>query len=719
MEHATQHLGPTVVHAAGYLWLIPLFPAVGALINATMGIRIQRNLGKKFNHAIAIGMMTLSFLVALRAFAQMYALPGNERFLQNTVWTMLQAGHMRFDLAFALDPLSMMMVLIITFIGTLIHVFSTGYMADEPSYWRFFAYLNLFVFAMLLLVMGDNFAMMFFGWEGVGLASYLLISFWYTDIEKAKAGMKAFVVNRFGDFGFIIGLFLLFWSLGGSWQPRADARSVSYAPEIGYKANPAAGNPFESTGPRTAVVDGHAIPLGPTLNFRELRDQVVIEGTGVAEHLRHQTLWGVALLTLVGIFMFVGAMGKSAQLPLYVWLPDAMAGPTPVSALIHAATMVTAGVYMVARLSYLYAMSPTAMGWVATIGVLTAFFAATIGFFQYDIKKVLAYSTVSQLGYMFLACGVGAFGAGMFHVFTHAFFKACLFLGSGSVIMAMHHEQDMRPMGGLAAKVPQTFRTMMVATIAIAGIPPLAGFFSKDQILGSAFAAGHPVLFAVGLGTAGLTAFYMFRLARMTFYGGFRGPKELEGRIHESPAPMTVTLWVLAAGSVLVGFLGVPPVLGGGNTFLRFLEPSLAKVPEHHLSHATEYVLMALSVGVAIAGIALAWRWYGAKDATVDVPSAAANAFYEKTGALGPVVANKWNVDEGIEAILLSPFRKVGTFLWRGIDALFIDGIANASAFLVELTGDLMRFFTTGNVRNYALGLSLGVLVFAAFVLLR
>ena len=449
MEHATQQLGPTVVHTASYLWLIPLFPAIGAVINSLLGIRIQRTLGKKWNHGIAIGMMTLSLLTALRAFAQMYALPGNERFLQNTLWTMLEAGNLRFDLAFALDPLSMMMVLIITFIGTLIHVFSTGYMAEEPSYWRFFAYLNLFVFAMLLLVMGDNFAVMFFGWEGVGLASYLLISFWYTDIEKAQAGMKAFVVNRFGDFGFILGLFLLFWSLGGIWEPRADARSVSYVPEIGAKAVPGAQNPFEAVGPRSADVHGHAIPLGPTMNFRELRDQVVIESTGVGEHLRHQTLWGVALLTLVGMLMFVGAMGKSAQLPLYVWLPDAMAGPTPVSALIHAATMVTAGVYMVARLSYLYAMSPTAMGWVATIGVLTAFFAATIGFFQYDIKKVLAYSTVSQLGFMFIGVGVGAYWAGTYHLLTHAFFKATLFLGSGSVILGLPpragHAEDGRP----------------------------------------------------------------------------------------------------------------------------------------------------------------------------------------------------------------------------------------------------------------------------------
>jgi NADH-quinone oxidoreductase subunit L len=547
MEHATQHLGPTVVHAAGYLWLIPLFPAIGALVNSLLGTRIQRNLGKRWNHAIAIGMMTLSFLTALRALAQMVALPGNERFLQNTLWNMLSAGQLRFDLAFALDPLSMMMVLIITFIGTLIHVFSVGYMADEPSYWRFFAYMNLFVFAMLLLVMGDNFAVMFFGWEGVGLASYLLISFWYTDIEKAQAGMKAFVVNRFGDFGFLIGLFLLFWSLGGIWEPRADARSVTYVPEIGYKADPAAQNPFESTGPRAVVVDGHAIRIGPTMNFRELRDQIVIEGTGVGEHLRHQKVWGVMLLTLVGMLMFVGAMGKSAQLPLYVWLPDAMAGPTPVSALIHAATMVTAGVYMVARLSYIYAMSPTAMGWVATVGVLTAFFAATIGFFQYDIKKVLAYSTVSQLGFMFVGVGVGAYWAGSYHLLTHAFFKATLFLGSGSVILGCHHEQDMRKMGGLKKHMPVTAWTYLIATWAIAGFPWASGFYSKDEILWKAFTQRGmelfgtpapwlgPAIFVIGILAATGTSFYMFRSYYMTFTGPYRGGAGHEEEHGEDP----------------------------------------------------------------------------------------------------------------------------------------------------------------------------------------
>ncbi len=572
----------------------------------------------------------------------------------------MAAGGLSVDIAFRLDPLSAMMLAFVTLVGTLIHLYSVGYMQEEEGYGRFFAYLNLFMFAMLTLVLANSLPMLFIGWEGVGLCSYLLIGYYYDKDFAVAAGKKAFVTNRVGDFGMILGIFGII-SLFGT----ADFSFLDKA--------------------RHAMVNG---------------------GSPV-------TVYAVCLL------LFLGACGKSAQFPLYVWLPDAMAGPTPVSALIHAATMVTAGVYLVARCSAVYVLAPDAMTLVAWIGAGTAVLAATIGLAQNDIKKVLAYSTVSQLGYMFLACGVGAFGVGMFHVFTHAFFKACLFLGSGSVIMAMHHEQDMRAMGGLAPKIRQTFLTMMIATLAISGIPPLAGFFSKDQILGAAFATGHTVLYVVGLGTAGLTAFYMFRLARMTFYGPFQGTKEAEGHVHESPATMTVPLWVLATGALFAGFLGVPAALGGRNTFVRFLEPSLARVPEHEVPHSTEYLLMGLSVAVALVGIGLAWRWYGQATATSAVPSAAADAFYRKTGALGPIVANKWNVDEGIEALVLSPFRKLGTFLWRGFDALFIDGIVNASAFLVELTGDLVRFFTTGNVRNYALAFSLGVLAFALFVLVR
>ena len=577
-----------------------------------------------------------------------------------TAWRWMAAGRVSVDFAFRLDPLSAMMVSFVTFVGLLIHVYSVGYLQDEEGYGRYFAYLNLFMFAMLTLVLANSLPVLFIGWEGVGLCSYLLIGYYYEKDIAHQAGKKAFVTNRIGDFGMILGIFGVL-SLFGTM----DFSFVDQA--------------------RQGAMNGH-----PSLS-----------------------VYAVCLL------LFFGAVGKSAQVPLFVWLPDAMAGPTPVSALIHAATMVTAGVYLVARCSAIFVLAPDAMTVVAWIGGGTAIFAATIGLAQNDIKKVLAYSTVSQLGYMFLACGVGAFGAGMFHVFTHAFFKACLFLGSGSVIMAMHHEQDMRAMGGLWKRIPKTAWTMMLATVAIAGIPPLAGFFSKDQILGAAFGAGNPLLFGVGLFTAGLTAFYMFRLTRMTFFGTFRGPKGAEEHVHESPATMTVPLIVLALFSVVAGFLGVPEALGGHNRFVEFLAPSLAVVKPHEVSHSLEWVLMALSVAVAVAGIALAWRWYGQAGATALVPSAPANACYLKTGVLGRLVENKWYVDEGIEAGILSPFRKIGTFLWRGVDALVIDGVVNASAFLVELTGDLLRFFTTGNIRNYALSFTLGVLVLVVYVFLR
>jgi NADH-quinone oxidoreductase subunit L len=543
MEHATSELVPIVVSRVSYLWLIPAFPLVGAIINALLGWKLQGlfgeepeqkgGSGKRLVHSIAVTAMAAAFAVACYAFFQLRALPVEERYLQQTLWNMLTAGRLTVDLAFALDQLSMTMVLIITGIGTLIHIFSIGYMAEEPAYWRFFSYLNLFVFAMLLLVMGDNFAVMFFGWEGVGLASYLLIAFWYTDPEKAKAGMKAFVANRFGDFGFIVGLLLLFWGLGGAWEARQGVlRNTSYVPNSELHATTGASSAAEADAlaPR---VDG--VKIGPTMNFRELRDQVVIGATGVKEHLAGSTVWGLSLLTLIGMLLFVGAMGKSAQIPLYVWLPDAMAGPTPVSALIHAATMVTAGVYMVARLNFLFALSPSAMGWVALIGALTAIFAATIGFFQYDIKKVLAYSTVSQLGFMFIGVGTGAYWAGVYHLLTHAFFKATLFLGSGSVILGCHHEQDMRKMGGLKKYMPITRWTYLIATVAIAGFPVANGFFSKDEILFKAFTSQHlalfgtptpwlgPAIYVIGLIAATGTSFYMYRSYYMTFTGEYRG----------------------------------------------------------------------------------------------------------------------------------------------------------------------------------------------------
>jgi NADH-quinone oxidoreductase subunit L len=660
------------------LWLIPVLPLAGFLLNGLVALvassgRAERESGadhplaplpyalRLFHGVVGVGTVGLSAVLSFAALVP-YVLssrsaPEGLAPVVQTVYTWMAAGDYAVDVAFRLDALSAVMLSFVTFVGTLIHVYSVGYMQKDEGYGRYFAYLNLFMFAMLMLVLADNLPLLFVGWEGVGLCSYLLIGYSYDKDFAAAAGKKAFIANRVGDFGMVLGIFGVFALFG-----TADFSFVDLA--------------------RRQVLAGGA-PMG---------------------------------VYAVCVLLFLGACGKSAQVPLYVWLPDAMAGPTPVSALIHAATMVTAGVYLVARCSALFVLAPDALTLVAWIGAGTAIFAATIGLAQNDIKKVLAYSTVSQLGYMFLACGVGAFSAGIFHVFTHSFFKACLFLGSGSVIMAMHHEQDMRQMGGLAARIPQTFRTMLVATLAIAGIIPLAGFFSKDMILGSAAASGHWALYAVGLFTAGLTAFYMFRLVSMTFFGRARGHAE---HAHESPATMTIPLWILAAFSAVAGLLGVPAALGGSDRFGRFLEASVAHPEIHEMSHGVEIGLMLLSLGVAVAGLAWAWRWYGKADGPAEAVSPQAHAFYERSGALGRLVANKWNVDEGIEALVLSPFRKIGTFLWRGFDALFIDGIANASAFLVELAGDLLRFFTTGHVRNYALAFTLGIAVFLVYVWVR
>jgi NADH-quinone oxidoreductase subunit L len=515
MENAIAH--PVTV---SWLWLIPLFPLVGAAINAFLGVRLQRAFGKRAVHTVAIAAMVLSCLVCELVFwTKIFPAAPHERFLENHLWTMWQSGFLKADLSFGIDPLGMLMTFIVTHVATLIHIYSAGYMADDEAYWRFFMWLNLFVFSMLLLVMGSNFVVMFFGWEGVGLCSYGLIGFWYSDLEKAKAAMKAFIVNRFGDFGFIIGLFILFWSLSGDWK------NNKYVPEHGLSSSIVGVGP--ENGPRLSPA---GVALGPTVEFRELRNEIVDESSGMAERLKGMTLWGFPVIALICIFFFVGATGKSAQLPLYVWLPDAMAGPTPVSALIHAATMVTAGVYMVARLNFLFAMSPAAMTVVAVTGALTALFAATIGFVQYDIKKVLAYSTVSQLGFMFIGVGVGAFWAGTFHLMTHAFFKACLFLASGSAILACHHEQDMRKMGGLQKYTPITRWTYLAACIAIAGFPIASGFYSKDEILWKAWTAeslaypwvGHFVYIVGAIAALG-TSFYMFRSYYMTFTGEYRG----------------------------------------------------------------------------------------------------------------------------------------------------------------------------------------------------
>jgi NADH-quinone oxidoreductase subunit L len=516
------------------LALLPLFPLIGAAINGLFGARIQAAAGKKAVHTIAIIAPALSAVVAWVVFFQLMGRPPEERAFSWVGWDWIVVGFADARWAYWVDPLSGMMLLIITTIGTMIHVYSTGYMADEPSYWRFFAYLNLFVSMMLILVLGDSFLLMFVGWEGVGLASYLLIGFYYKDLGNAASGMKAFVVNRFGDAAFVIGLFLLFWGVQGSWVPPSGA-------DAALDTKPAAFAPLQKyvhdDGVREAELLLAVAPPPPEVN-----SPAALQGTLTFQHMRKifddevrreaivdKTFLGLPLLFLVCVLFFLGATAKSAQIPFYIWLPDAMAGPTPVSALIHAATMVTAGVYMIARLNFIYILSPGACTVVALTGATTALFAATMGLFQYDIKKVLAYSTISQLVYMFVGVGVGAYWAGVFHLLTHACFKACLFLGSGSVILGCHHEQDMRRMGGLKKYMPTTHKTYLWACIAIAGFPLAAGFCSKDEILwkaissGAVFPGANFVIWGMGLAAAGCTAFYMFRSYYMTFSGEYRG----------------------------------------------------------------------------------------------------------------------------------------------------------------------------------------------------
>ena len=761
-----KELGPVLVHQVSYLWLIPVFPLVGATINALVGWKLQQALGKRAVHYVAVGSMVASLAVALYAFRVMLGLDAEHRFLQDTLWNMFTAGRVQADLGFALDPLSMMMVLVVTFIGMLIHVFSIGYMADEPAYWRFFSYLNLFAFSMLLLVMGDNFVLMFFGWEGVGLCSYLLIAFWYTDPDKAKAGMKAFIANRFGDFGFVVGLFLLFWALGGAWEQRMDARGADYRPTPGLGAVAAASDAAQRAllVPEVEVGGGQRVKIGPTFNFRELRDQVVIEKTGVAEHLKGQRLWGFGLLAIIGIFLFVGAMGKSAQIPLYVWLPDAMAGPTPVSALIHAATMVTAGVYMVARLNFIFALSPTAMGWVAFIGALTAIFSASIGFFQYDIKKVLAYSTVSQLGFMFIGVGVGAYWAGAYHLLTHAFFKATLFLGSGSVILGCHHEQDMRKMGGLKKHMPITAWTYLAACWAIAGYPWAAGFYSKDEILWKAFTSEHlsflglpapwlgPAIYVTGIIAATGTAFYMFRSYYMTFTGEYRGGQghhdehnvdphsvqaaphsKLSDKVHasdgahhkvptdladnvvrghddhghhggtprESPRTITAVLVILAAGSILTALLGLPALWTHRPPALEhFLEPALTA--EVHFA-AKPHALEWIFQGIGVAAGVVGWFFARLlyKDARSAVPAELKKRFFRAW----TVVYNKYYVDEAYGVLVLRPSVHFARFLaW--CDQFIIDWLVNFAGwitrFFANIDGAIDKYLVDGAVNLVA-----------------
>jgi NADH-quinone oxidoreductase subunit L len=665
------------------IWLVPLLPLLGAFLNGLYTVSGAR-LVRPFVHNVACGAMLLSFLVAVGAFFHLVGLPAQERIVTVSLWEWIQVGSLHVNVAFLVDPLSITLTLVVTGVGFLIHVYSIGYMHHEPSYSRYFSYLNLFSFAMLLLVLGDNLLLMFVGWEGVGLCSYLLIGFWFTDMEKATAGMKAFVVNRIGDFAFVAGLLLLYWTLDGM--------------------------------------------NSATLTFVELRDLV--------PSLQGATWMGVSVVGLVTLLLFIGATGKSAQIPLYVWLPDAMAGPTPVSALIHAATMVTAGVYMIARLSHLYILAPETLAVVGTVGFLTAIFAASIGLVQNDIKKVLAYSTVSQLGYMFGALGVMAFTAGIFHLITHAFFKALLFLGSGSVIHAMSNHQDMRVMGGLKDKMPITYKTFLIGTFAIAGIFPFAGFFSKDEILWHAFEQ-NTLLWVMGLSAALMTAFYMFRLVSMTFYGQCRADAEVQSHIHESPSSMTFPLIVLAILSILGGFIGVPLALGHllgwehPHLLEAWLAPSLAHLGEggHHEIPIAEYVLMLLSLGIAVGGCYLGYYLYTKRQ---DIPQKIAatvprlyqtllnkyfvDEFYFATFVAGTRRLMSWLASFDLKVIdgvvnFVGFVSKIGAWISGWFDQFFVDGLVNRVADSAWWSGKGLRHLQTGKIQNYVYVLVVGVLV--------
>jgi NADH-quinone oxidoreductase subunit L len=655
---------------ADYIWLIPFFPALGFIINSSCGGKLSKTVVAW----IACLALLFSFLTSLTIFFQFLDLPATARVFEKDIYTWISSGEFKVPIGFRIDALSIIMCLVVTGVGFLIHVYSVGYMHDDPGFKRFFMYLNLFVFMMLLLVTGNNLLMMFVGWEGVGLCSYLLIGFWYEKDSAANAGKKAFIVNRIGDFGFLAGIFLLFVSLGaqGIW----------------------------------------------TLKFAEIESNANLLSGGIA--------------TVITLLFFVGACGKSAQIPLYVWLPDAMEGPTPVSSLIHAATMVTAGVYMIARLNYLFSMAPDTMLVIAVVGVLTAFFAASIGFAQYDIKKILAYSTISQLGFMFVAVGVGAYAAGIFHLMTHAFFKGLLFLGAGSVMHAMSGELDIRKMGGLRKKTPVTYWTFFIACLAISGIPGFSGFFSKDEILWKAFSSpnGHTLLWLLAAATAGMTAFYMFRLFFGIFHGECRASKEVIHHIHESPKVMTVPLMILAVLSLVGGYVGIPALLGGANHIEVFLAPvfghaapvastgvsfsfvSQAWASAGASAHETslEIALMAGSVLIALIGITLAYIFYLKNQ---DLPG----RFTARFARLYHVVHNKYFVDEFYEFIFVRGILKVGAVLLKVVDIGLIDGLVNGTAAVMQRTGAKLRRIETGYVQQYAFGIIIGAIVVVGYLI--
>lgn len=618
--------------------LIPLFPLVGFLINGIFG----KYLPKALTGWIATLCIIASFGATLYVFNNL----GAASAVTIDLFQWISFSNLSIGFSFLIDPLTVVMLLVITGVGSLIHLYSVGYMHDDEGFTRFFTYLNLFIFFMLLLVMGSNYLVMFIGWEGVGLCSYLLIGFWFKNDAYNNAAKKAFVMNRIGDLGFLLGMFFILFNFG-------------------------------------------------TLEFGAVAEQ--------AKLLTPNSM----LLVGITLLLFVGAMGKSAQLPLYTWLPDAMAGPTPVSALIHAATMVTAGIYMVVRSNVLFAMAPHTLDVILWVGVATATFAAIIGLMQNDIKKVLAYSTVSQLGFMFAALGVGAFSTGMFHVVTHAFFKALLFLGAGSVIHALHGEQDIRKMGGLMKAIPVTFWTFLIATLAISGIFPFAGFFSKDEILAKAFE--HNMLAWIILSISSMmTAFYMFRLVFLTFYGNFRGSEETKKHIHESPAVMTIPLAILAILSVIGGFMGMPVVMSATHKFSTYLssvtEGSKAILGEgHEPSHATEWMLMGLATVLALVSIGYAYQRYIKKGEQPD--DEATLTGFQKW------ISNKFYIDELYNTVIVKPLLVLSDLFMVVVDKLIIDLVVNLVAWTVGFSGRMLRLIQTGNTGFYIFAMVLSMVV--------
>ena len=650
-------------------WLVQLFPLIGSIINGIFGLRI----GKKAVGYIACGATILSFIVTVILWAATLAHPEGEPWAEQVLFTWMAAGDFVVEFGFQIDPLSLVMMFVVTGVGSIIHIYSIGYMQEEYSYYRFFSYLNLFMFSMLLLVMGNNFLLMFIGWEGVGLCSYFLIGYYFEKKSACDAGVKAFIVNRIGDFAFLLAIMYIFSIFG-------------------------------------------------TLDF-----------SAVFAAAPHKIIFGGEEITIITMLLFIGATGKSAQIPLYTWLPDAMEGPTPVSALIHAATMVTAGVYMVVRCNALFNLAPMTMTIIAFVGGATAVMAATIGMTQWDIKRILAYSTVSQIGYMFLACGVGAYTAAIFHLVTHAFFKACLFLGSGSVIHGMHGEQDIRKMGGLRKHMPTTYITFLISTIAIAGIFPFSGFFSKDEILFHSLMDGNILLWGMGISGAFMTAFYMFRLVYLTFHG----PSNVDPSIHphESPKVMTRPLIILAGLALVGGGLGIP-LFEGWHILHHWLEPIFvfdmktalihsAEVAREH-GHALppmaellaekahpnvwlEIALMVLSVGIAGAGSLMASIFYLRK------PGIPAKLVKGQWGY--EIVRDKYRVDELYDDIVVNPIMEGSNILWKECDAKGVDGAVNGVANTLGWLGNKARALQSGFVRNYALFMVIGFILFLIIII--